>query len=347
MFTRRDTMKYGLGGIAGAMLGGGLTTPVQAQKMTALSAFSEKNFHRTMTKILARSDRIALPSYRFGVVMRSGLAASGNSGSVTTEAVADLVGVDLPLLQRIAHEAFNDFVSRLRATGRTLLGWNEISSSKAYAKLEPTASPFIKKPFADSRTVAVVSPEYLPLINGPVDLPLSDKGAFNQNNPKALNSMSYELGCLVMVPSIVLDFAALQGSGHSVYGNSASVGVQPGLYLVPLFTRFTFYHSKVSLYGESGQLILEDQVAVGQAGELIQTSSHNNRAEIEEWNAYVNSGKWWTDPHLAGPSRPGLAYDYSNYQYRVEPDAFTAACLDAARATHTVYLGAVDANRPA
>lgn len=346
MLSRRDMLAWGAGGLAGAALGPGLAPPAHAQSMVPLSSFGERNFHRTMLKLLARSERVALPTFRFGIVMRNGIGATGGSGSVRTEAIAELVGVSFPMLQQIAHEAFSDFVARLRATGRTVLGWNEIAGSAAYAKLEPTASPFIKKPFADSRTVAVVSPEYLPLINGPGDLPLSDKGAFSQGNPKALGSMSYELKSLVMVPSIVLDFAALTGSGHSVYGNSASVGVQPGLFMVPLFTRFTFYHAKVSLFGESGMLILEDRVAVGQAGQLVQTSSYNNQAEVAEWNAYVNSGRWWTDSNLAAPSRPTGAYDYSGYQYRVEPDAFNSACLAGAQAANKVFIGAVNANPP-
>ncbi len=347
MYSRRDAMQLGAAGMAGALIGLGAASPAQAQKMTALAALSDKNFHRSMLKVIARSNRVALPSFRFGVVMRNGIAASGNSGTATTEAIAELVGVDLPLLQDIAHQAFSDFVGRVRATGRTVLGWDEISSSQAFAKLEPTPSPFVKKPFADSRTVAVVAPEYLPLVNAPVDLPLSDKGAFNQNNPKALNSMSYELGAVVMVPSIVLDFAALTGSGHSVYGNSANVGVQPGLFMVPLFTRITYYHAKVSLFGETGTMILEDRISIGQAGELVQTSSYNNRAEIEEWNSYVDSGRWWTEPNLAGPLRPTLAYDYSTWQYRVQPDAFTAACLAGARAANQIFVGAVNANPPA
>lgn len=347
MHSRRDAIRLGAGGAAGALLGIGAAGPALAQKMVPLASLTQRNFHTSMLKVVARSNRVVIPSFRFGIVMRNGIAASGNSGSANAEAIAELVGVDLPLLREVAHYAFSDFVERVRATGRTMVGWDEISGSQAFAKLEPTAAPFIKKPFADSRTVAVVAPEYLPLINAPVDLPLSDKGAFNQNNPKALNSMSYELGAVVMVPSIVLDFAALTGSGHSVYGNSASVGVQPGLFMVPLFTRITFYHAKVSLYGETGTLILEDRIAVGQAGELVQTSNYNNRAEIEEWNSYVNSGRWWTEPNLAGPSRPTQAYDYSGYQYRVDPNAFVSASLAGARAANTIFVGAVNANPPA
>ena len=346
MPTRRDALILGAGGAAGALLGlpG---TAAAAQGMVPLQSLSAGNFHQSMAKILARTSRIAMPSYRFGVVMRSGIAATGNSGSVTVEATADLVGVDLAMLQRIAHSAFSDFVERIRATGRTVLGWNEISATPGFAKLERTPVPFLKKPFADARSVALVSPEYLPLISLHSDAPLSDKSPFQLGNWRALNAISAELKCLVMIPTIVFDFAALTGSGHKVYGGTANVGIQPGLYLIPLFTQLSFFHAKIALAGDGGKLILEDRVSVGQAGQLVKTSSQNNRAEIEEWNAYVRSNAWWNQPNLAGPLRPTLAYDYSTYQYRVNPDDFTAACLDGARAAHSIFAGAVNANPPA
>lgn len=192
----------------------------------------------------------------------------------------------------------------------------------------------------------MVAPEYLPLVSLHSDAPLSDKSPFQLGNWRALNAISADLKCLVMIPTVVLDFAALTGSGHKVYGGAADVGIQPGLYLVPLFTQFSFFHAKIALAGEGGKLILEDRVSVGQAGELVQTSSHNNRAEIEEWNSYLASGVWWSQPWAAGPMRPTQAYDFSTYQYRVEPGAFAAACLDGARSAHAVYVGAVDANPP-
>jgi hypothetical protein len=315
--------------------------------MVPVTALGPANFNTSMAKVLTRSDRIAVPSYRFGVVMRSGIGATGNSGSVRVEASADLVGVDLPVLREVAHRGFSDFIERLRATGRTVIGWEEITASKGFAKFEQTPVPFLKKPFADARTVALVSPEYLPLVSIHTDTPLSDQSPLSLGNWRALNSISAELKCVVMIPTVVLDFAALTGSGHSVYGGAANVGVQPGLYLVPLMTQFNYWHAKIALAGEGGRLILEDRVSVGQAGELVQTSSYNNRDEVERWNAYVNSMAWWNEPNLAGPARPTGAYDYSSYQYRVAPDAFAAACLDGARAAHSVYIGAVDANRPA
>jgi hypothetical protein len=345
---RRSVLHGGMG-VMGALAAGGFSaSPAQAAGgMVPLTSMSLKNYHQVMAKVLARTERIAVPSYRFGLVMRNGMGASGGSGTTTVDLTADLVGVDAGLMRQLAHLAFSDFIERLRATGRTVLGWDEISASEGFKKLDPTPDPFIKKPFADSRTVAVVSPEYLPLLTVGPEAPLSDRSPFNLGNARALNSMSAALKCLVMIPSLVMDFAALTGSGHRVYGGGANVGIQPGLFMVPLFTHFNFYHAKIALAGEGGRLILEDRVAVGQAGELVQTRNFNNNAQIEEWNAYIRSNAWWTEPNMAAPSRPTLGYNYSNYQYRVDPALLQNAVLDAARATHGLYMGVINANRPA
>lgn len=342
----RRSVLHGGAGIMGALAAGGLAAPPAraAEGMVPLSGMSLKNYHQVMAKILARTTRIAVPSYRFGLVMRNGMGASSGQGSNKVDLTADLVGVDAALMRQIAHLAFTDFIERLRATGRTVLGWNEISASEGFKKLDPTPDPFLKKPFADSRTVAVVSPEYLPLLTIGPEAPLSDRSPFNLGNARALNAMSAALKCVVVIPSLVMDFAALSGSGHSTYGGGANVGIQPGLFLVPLFTHCNFFHAKIALAGEMARVILEDRIAVGQAGQLVQTSNFNNNAEIEEWNAYVRSNAWWTEPNMAAPSRPTLGYNYSTYQYRVDPALLQTAALDAARATHGLYMGVINAN---
>jgi hypothetical protein len=50
---------------------------------------------------------------------------------------------------------------------------------------------------------------------------------------------------------------------------------------------------------------------------------------------------------MAAPDRPTSAYDYSSYQYRIDPGLLQTAVMDAARATHGLYMGVINANRPA
>lgn len=342
---RRSVLHTAMGAI-GALAAGGLAgSPAQAaQKMIGIGALAPQNFNAAMAKVLARTSRIAIPSYRFGLVLRSGISATGDSGNVQMEAAADLVGVDVAMLRGIADRMFRDFVAQLQASGRTVITGDELMAAKAMQKFTVTQDPFVKKPFADARTIAVVTPEYQPLINMHIDAPLSDQGPASLGNWRAVNALSVETKAVVMLPRVVFDFAALTGSGHKVYGGTASVGVQPGMYLVPVLTSFGFYHAKIALAGDIGHLRLEDRVALGQAGEMIKTGSFNNREEVDRWNAYAASNAWWTQPGGAQPGRPTRAYDFSNYQYRVDPALLDQVCRDGAMAVHRVFAGTLAAN---
>lgn len=332
----------------GVLATGGFAAPAQAaQKMIGIGAMGAANFNTAMAKILARARRIAIPSYRFGMVLRSGISATGDAGNVQMEAAADLVGVDVGMMRAIADRMFRDFVAQVQATGRSVMTPDEIMATKAAGKFTITQDPFVKKPFADARTIAVVTPEYQPLINMHIDAPLSDQSPLALGNWRAANALSVETKAVVLLPRIVFDFAALTGSGHKVYGGSASVGIQPGMYLVPVLTSFGFYHAKIALAGDIGHLRLEDRVALGQAGELVKSGSFNNREEVDRWNSYVASNAWWTQPGGAVPGRPTLAYDFSTYQYRVDPALFEQVCLDGATATHRVFAAALAANQAA
>ena len=166
MATRRDVVGGMLSGGVGAALGFWPAGSARAEdRVLALGELGPRALNSFEMKLLASSSRIAVPSYRFGVVMRSGISASGDAGNVTMNSTADLVGVDLALLRRIAGECHADFVAQLAAAGRTLVPHAEIEASSGFAKLKPTPVPFVKKPFADARTSVLVSPEGLPLIS--------------------------------------------------------------------------------------------------------------------------------------------------------------------------------------
>ena len=342
MISRRDMLALGVGGIA-TTWGLAHTAPLfAADKMLSLDSIPPSALNPTGIKVLANAQRIAVPSYRFGVVMRSGIAATASAGNVTTEASADLVGVSLAQLREIADAAHADFMAKLATTGREIVPFEEIAATKGYAKLEATPVPFVKKPFADARTVVMVSPNNLPLVNQHSDAPISDKSPLSLGNWRAINQMCVDLKCVVMIPSVVIDFAQLSGSGHSVYGNSAHVGIQPGLYLVPLFTQLSAHFAKIAIAGPGGKIILKDRVAIGQAGELVQTSSRNNRAEVDWWNSVARF-----NPDGAPGIGPTQAYDFSTYQYQVDTQQFSRACIDAAQAMNVIYSDAAKVYRPA
>jgi hypothetical protein len=333
MATRREFL--GMVASAGitAAAPGWIRPALAADRMASLSSIGDRALHHTGMSVLASSARIAVPSYRFGVVMRSGIAATGDAGNVSMEATAELVGLSLAQMRQIAGACHQDFLERIAASGRTVVPFADIQASKGYGKLLPTPVPFVKKPFADARTCALVSPEGMPLISQHSDAPLSDQSPMALTNWRAINQMCVDLNCVVMIPNLVIDFAQLSGSGHSTYSGSAAVSVAPGLFLVPLFTCVSAHYAKIALAGPGGKIILKERVAIGQAGEFVKTGTYGNRAEVDWWNATAalqadNSG------------RPTRAYESSSYEYRVQPEAFAAASLDSARAMNAIYAKA-------
>jgi hypothetical protein len=341
MATRREV----LGGLAGGIAAGALPwspSALAGDKILPLTSLGAKAFHSFEMKLFANTARFSVPTYRFGVVVHSGVGASSGSGNASMDASASLAGVSPDDLAAIAQACVQDFIAQIQATGRIFVANEVLDKTAGWAKLETTAQPFVKKPLADARTIALVAPRGWNLFNMSSDAPLTDKGAFAQGNNKAMVQISAETDSLVIIPSVVLDFAALSGSGHRVYGGGASVGIQPGLLLCNLLTQLTFIHAKDPRFGRLGKMILEDRVAVGQAGQLVQTASHNNRDEVALWNS---SGRF--DPNAGPGSGPSRSYDYSAYQYRVDPQLFAQVCLDGAAAVHRVYAEPARTHRPA
>ncbi len=340
MTTRRSFVGGMLAGGVGAALGlGGFRSAAAADRMLAMSELGGKAFNITEMKVMANAERIAVPSYRFGVIVRSGISASGDAGNVSMDASAQLTGISLAQLRQIATACHQDFTAQLAATGRPLVPWAEIEASKGYGKLKMTSVPFVKKPFADARTALLVSPENLPLISQHSDAPLSDQSAFALNNWRAINQMCVDLNCVVMIPTLVIDFAQLSGSGHSVYSGSASVTVKPGLFVVPVFTYVSAHFAKIALAGPGGKVILKHRVAIGQAGDFIKTGTSGNRDEVAWWNSIAP----FQDDNVARPSR---AFESSSYEYRVEPEAFSRAVLDAAKAMNAAFVEPAAMYRP-
>lgn len=285
---------------------------------------------------LKKAERIAIPCYRVGVVTRSGVKASGRSGDVTVETSVQLTGVTLEDMRAIADKAFADFMEQIAETGRPVAPMEEIRSTKGWTKLDLTPAPFGKKPFADARYAVMVAPNDQDLIFTHLDSPLTDKGPASLGNWRALNQMSVDLQAVILLPTVVFDFAELSGSGFKAYSGSASVSVRPGIYVVDFFSGLSAYHAKIALAGDLGRALLKKRVSVGQAGEFVKTAQHDNKAEVQWWNSSVNSGN--AAPGSIGPT---LAYDISAYDYVVEPAAFESALLDGAHAMNRVFAEAV------
>jgi len=224
---------------------------------------------RAIKTAMGRNDRLAVLGYRLGVITRSGISASTGQGTVSMQTTVELSGVSLAQVRAIADAAYADLIGQLAATGRPMATLDEIRATKGYGLLTPAPTPFIKKPFADARTAAIVSPNGQDLFFQHADTPLTDRSPMDLKNWRAINQMSVDLGnAVILTPVVVVDFAELSGSGHKVYGGAASVGVKPGIYVVDFFSGLGANQAKIALAGDGGRALLQKRIAVGQAGEF-------------------------------------------------------------------------------
>ncbi|MDP1630548.1 MAG: hypothetical protein Q8L66_03925 [Caulobacter sp.] len=335
MSSRRDVV------LGGAALAAGAALPVRAQTYVApeqvsLAVLDSKAIRTTM----GRNERLAVLGYRLGIITRSGISASTGQGTVSMEASVELTGVTLADARAIADLAYADLIGKLAETGRPIATLDEIRATKGYRLLKPAPIPFVKKPFTDARVAAIVSPNGQDLFFQHADSPLTDKSPMDLVNWRAINQMSVDLGnAVILTPVVVVDFAELSGSGHKVYGGSASVGVKPGIYVVNFFSGLGANQAKIALAGDGGRALLQKRIAVGQAGEFVKTGGYGNQAEVAWWNSMASTAS-------SNIGRPTLSYEVSNYQYRVDPPLFAKAVLDGCKAMNRAYAEAAATMQP-
>lgn len=320
---------------AATLAGAGLPVPVAAAEL-ALSGLNWAAFDGKPLKLLAKAPRIALVGYRFGMVVRSGISASTMGNRAMAQADVELAGVGVDDLRAIAAVARDDFLTQLAATGRPLVPVDEMRASRGWGELERTPVPFAKSPFADARLAVFTAPPGEDLVFTHFDAPMSAQGPLSLGNWRALNQMSVDLKAVLLLPTLVLDFAQLSGSGQSSLGGGASVSARPGLFIPPMLTYLAGFHAKIRIAGDLGRANLKSPVLIGQAGDFVKTADANNRAEVANWNAMaaMNTARG------SGPD----AYSRTSYQYRVDGPLFAQRCAEAAKAANAAFAEAVRAN---
>jgi hypothetical protein len=289
-------------------------------------------------KILSRAPAIAVAGYRVVFVVRNGIAASADAGNVSAETLVSLAGVSSAQLQAIADDAYADLLRQLAATGRPVIDLQAMKGSKGFLKLETTPTsidqPYTKKPFADSRTFATYTPGSLPLWWGHFDVPLGDKGPATLGNWRALNQLSVDQKCVVLVPKLTLDFAALKGSGHSTFGANASTEAKASLRVLEHETCLRVFHAKIALAGEGGVGHLKKSVPLADsAGRFVLRQEWGNQDEVRLANLFAA-----ITPPGSGPSR---SYSTKDLAYIADPAAFSAAVAEGAKAFNAMVASAV------
>lgn len=296
-------------------------------------------------KVLKNAEPVVVAGYRLALVVQNGIAASSGQGNSKSETIVNLAGVDLQALQKVVDQAHADLLQKLAATGRPVVPMEQVTASKGWGKLELTEvdgqAPYLKKPFADARTFTVLTPAGMPLWFGHFDTPLGDQGPMSLTNWRALNQLSVDTKAIVIVPQLAIDFATLEGSGHSAFQGSAETSAKANLRIIEQLTVLRTFHARIALAGEMGFGILKESIPLPDAqGKLVVASEWGNQDEV----AFANLLS--TNAPGGNVMGPGSSFAGQELAYIADPAAFEQSLLAGAQQFNGMIAAALAANRP-
>jgi hypothetical protein len=333
--TRRNAIT---GAAAAAAAGASAASPAQAQNYVDLAKLSWNDFDkRALSGILNQANPVALPSYRLGFVVRSGINSITTGGRAMSQTDVELGGLDLKIARDIADAALADFTEQVRATGRPVIDAAAVRAHPAYAELKLAPVPWTGRIAADARTFAYVSPNAHDLFFINLDVP-NDQGAFGLTNPRAFTKICAGLGAICATPTLVVDFAELSRTGGGGFSLDASTAARPGLFMPEMVTGGLFHFGRNAMVGGGNRTGLQKRVRLGDAGQMVKTGGANNQAEMAWWNSSAAMG-------VAGPGSPN-SYNMAAYRYQVDQARFREVVLTGAKALNRALAQALAENRP-
>jgi len=335
-FSRRDLAK-GVAATA-AVAAGAAPGAASAQTYVDLARLSWADFdRRAVGGILNQADPVALPSYRLGFVVRNGINSITTGGRAMAQTDVELGGLDLKTARDLADAALADFTEQVRATGRPVIDAAQVKAQPAYAELKLATPPWTGRIPADARTFAYVAPNNHDLFFINLDVP-NDQGAFGLTNGRAFNKVCAGLGAICATPTLVIDFAELTRTGGGAFSLDASTAAKPGLFMPEMVTGGLFHFGKNAMAGGGNRSGLQKRVRLGDAGQMVQTRSANNQADVAWWNSSAAMG-------VAGPGSPN-SYNMAAYRYQADPARFRDVVMTGARALNRALAQGLAENRP-
>lgn len=244
-------------------------------------------------------NKVVVPQFRVAFVAKTGVSARGgaalsNLGQTTggtrtiTQAQSARVdmmlgNVDYALMQGIAERLHGDFVARLQAAGKEVLPLETLKQSSGYAKLKflPADKPYSKSPFDDTREYVFATPKSLPLAFMHIDTSLGNASPFDQENTKAMAEIAATLGAVVLMPTVIVDFAQLESSGNSRFATSAEAAALPkvGIAANTMLIAMTGKDVKIFFAGDARFARLNEPFfSEGEFGTVVPVDSFDNVA---------------------------------------------------------------------
>lgn len=231
------------------------------------------------TKIMSYQPKIALVGYNVGAYTTAKATGKANGdllgysqGSRTTINFVS-VGITPELVQRVATAAHDDLVAKLTTAGFDVVPASEVVATPSAAKLKFDAPTYETTLTTDLGKKSV-------LVAGPKGVGTQKhigigKASFGGN---AIVKPSKELSAVMVMPNLVLDFAALKTSGGALTSKSKAWGT----------VRFAIdTQSAMNIQASKGRFvdgwlnygIKKPVIAEGQFAELNEVDTRSNKLE--------------------------------------------------------------------
>lgn len=199
---------------------------------------------------VAAPQRVFVPGFRVAFVVKTvakaysggalgnvGNQSSGFGSKTITQSQNKrvemaMVGADRALLQALTDNLYADFVARLRASGREVIGADRVAKTPGYEKLNAvTELPYTASPWSqgDPRGYVVLTPTGLPLFFMHIDSYLGNAGPFEQQSTKAIHELAANLDAVALIPTLQIDIAEVESSGRSMFRSGADADLHPKL----------------------------------------------------------------------------------------------------------------------
>jgi hypothetical protein len=189
-------------------------------------------------------NRVVVPQFRVAFVAKTGVSARGGAGlanlgqstgfnrtiTQAQSARVDMMlgNVDYALMQGLAEQLHADFLKRL-AAGKQVVSLDEMKKSSGYPKIEPVKldKPYVKSPFDDRASSSSPPPRscrWPSCTSTPI---WAARGLSTRTPPRRSPSLGATLDALVLIPTVIVDFAQLESSGNSRFATSAEASATP------------------------------------------------------------------------------------------------------------------------
>jgi hypothetical protein len=188
----------------------------------AIEPLKLDDFDTAGIRHLAQDQRIAVATYRIGVVTR---------GSARVRLSEDT-------LHGIAERAYGDLVRRLRATGREVVPASELRELPAYKAVSTTRHRMHRATLAEGGELELVAGEEHDLMLTQLDAAIASGDSHAEDNGRALGDVSTAINAVVLVPTVVIEAG------------------EQGMSIAAALTSLAVYHATGRNDEQAGQAVL-------------------------------------------------------------------------------------------